>query len=314
MAGNDNGPWGSGGGKPGGGDKGSNNRDNNNNRGPDTPQMPEIDDLVKKGQEQLRVLMGGRGSGNGGGGGRTSGGGGGINRGTIGLGLLGLVIVWAFMSFYRVDTSEQSVELLFGEYHQTGNEGLNFAPWPFVTKEILPVTNEQTEDIGVGGQGRNRDQGFMLTGDENIDRGGRCNCLYIDARAQFYALFHHTLGNNVAGFIIKAAQHLITPIPQVGFNPQPVQNASKFTGNIPAPHDQYFLGQGRQVKNVVRCNRQFLARRVRHRGPTACGQQNGFRSHFAPIGQTHRVGPRDRGALVKGFNPGIGQQFAIYAL
>ena len=168
MAGNDNGPWGSGGGKPGGGDKGSNNRDNNNNRGPDTPQMPEIDDLVKKGQEQLRVLMGGRGSGNGGGGGRASGGGGGINRGTIGLGLLGLVIVWAFMSFYRVDTSEQSVELLFGEYHQTGNEGLNFAPWPFVTKEILPVTNEQTEDIGVGGQGRNRDQGFMLTADENI--------------------------------------------------------------------------------------------------------------------------------------------------
>ena len=58
MAGNDNGPWGSGGGKPGGGDKGSNNRDNNNNRGPDTPQMPEIDDLVKKGQEhQILVLL-----------------------------------------------------------------------------------------------------------------------------------------------------------------------------------------------------------------------------------------------------------------
>jgi len=35
-----------------------------------------------------------------------------------------------------------------------------------VTKEILPVTREQTEDIGVGGAGS--DAGLMLTGDENI--------------------------------------------------------------------------------------------------------------------------------------------------
>ena len=37
------------------------------------PQIPEIDELVRKGQEQLRVLMGGRG----GGGGNGTGGGGG---------------------------------------------------------------------------------------------------------------------------------------------------------------------------------------------------------------------------------------------
>jgi modulator of FtsH protease HflK len=66
-------------------------------------------------------------------------------------------------SFYRVDTSEQSVELLFGERYAVGTEGLNFAPWPVVTKEIYPVTRENMIDIGAG-----LDSGLMLTGDENI--------------------------------------------------------------------------------------------------------------------------------------------------
>jgi len=76
-------------------------------------------------------------------------------------------VLWLFASFYRVDTSEQSVELLFGEYVQTGDEGLNFAPWPVVTKEIRAVTRENIEDIGVG-RGSRLDSGLMLTGDENI--------------------------------------------------------------------------------------------------------------------------------------------------
>ena len=47
-----------------------------------------------------------------------------------------------------------------------GNPGLNFAPWPFVTAEVIAVTSERTEDIGVGRAGS--DAGLMLTGDENI--------------------------------------------------------------------------------------------------------------------------------------------------
>ena len=31
----------------------------------------------------------------------------------------------------------------------TGNPGLNFAPWPLVTAEVVNVTSERTEDIGV---------------------------------------------------------------------------------------------------------------------------------------------------------------------
>ncbi|GLO69602.1 HflK protein [Phaeobacter inhibens] len=173
MAGNNGGPWGGGGSSGGSGNRG-NNQGGDDNRGggrrPDDGQIPEIDELVKKGQEQLRVLMGGRGGGTGGGGRGGAGGGGGgpqLTKGTLALGALAAVGFWAFASFYTVKPEEQSVELFLGEYSATGQPGLNFAPWPLVTKEILPVTREQTEDIGVGG-GISSDAGLMLTGDENI--------------------------------------------------------------------------------------------------------------------------------------------------
>ncbi len=171
MAGNGSGgPWGQGGGNRGSGNNGGGNNGGGNNGGRPPSggggQGPDLDDLVRKGQEQLRVLMGGKGGGNNKNG-KQSGGGGGLGFGGIGLIALAALGLWTFSSFYRVDTSEQSVELLFGKFSSIGNEGLNFAPWPVVTKEILPVTRENTENIGVGRGGRS-DQGLMLTGDENI--------------------------------------------------------------------------------------------------------------------------------------------------
>ena len=163
MAGNNSGgPWGGGGNRGGSGGNGGGQRPPSG--GGKRPDMPEIDEIVKKGQEQLRVLMGGKS-----GGGSNKGGEGpaGLGAGGIGLVVLVAVAMWSFASFYRVDTSEQSVELFFGEYYKTGNEGLNFAPWPVVTKEILPVTTNNTENIGVG-RGSRADEGLMLTGDENI--------------------------------------------------------------------------------------------------------------------------------------------------
>ncbi|MBT5823286.1 MAG: FtsH protease activity modulator HflK [Rhodobacteraceae bacterium] len=166
MAGNNGGPWG-GGGNNGSGDDNRGSGNNGGGRRPegDGPQIPEIDELMKKGQEQLRVLMGGRGGGNGTNG---SGGGGGpmLTRGTIGLGVVAAVVLWGMASFYTAKPEEQSVELFLGAYSSTGNPGLNFAPWPIVTKEVIPVTREQTEDIGVGARGS--EAGLMLTGDENI--------------------------------------------------------------------------------------------------------------------------------------------------
>ncbi|MEM1129920.1 MAG: FtsH protease activity modulator HflK [Pseudomonadota bacterium] len=169
MAGNNGGPWGSGGGgrPPNGGGGGNGGGDNRGGRRPggDGQQIPEIDEIVKKGQEQLRVLMGGRrggkGSGSGGGGAGPM-----LNRGTIGLGIVVLLGIWLFNSFYTVRPEEQSVELFLGKYSSTGNPGLNFAPWPVVTYEVIPVTRERSEDIGTARGGA--DSGLMLTTDENV--------------------------------------------------------------------------------------------------------------------------------------------------
>ncbi|MEM7521537.1 MAG: FtsH protease activity modulator HflK [Pseudomonadota bacterium] len=177
MAGNNGGPWGGGGGGNSGGGNGrgdgpDNNRgQNGGGRGPgggDKPPIPEIDELVKKGQEQLRVLMGGganRGRRNGGGGGGE--GGPLLTRGTIGLGLVVAVFAWAFASFYTVRPEQQSIELFLGEFSSIGTEGLNFAPWPLVTAEVFDVTTNRTEEIGVG-RGSSDNDGLMLTTDENI--------------------------------------------------------------------------------------------------------------------------------------------------
>ena len=176
MSGN-GGPWGSGGGSGGddrnkgeGGDnRGGDNRTGGRRPG-EGPQIPEIEQIMKKGQEQLRVLMGGRGrSGNGGGNG-----GGGLEPGAplvtkqgLLLGALAAVGLWTFMSFYSVKPEERSVELFLGEYSGIGNPGLNFAPWPFVTAEVVQVTGERTTDIGTGAGGE-MDTGLMLTRDQNI--------------------------------------------------------------------------------------------------------------------------------------------------
>lgn len=132
--------------------------------------MPEIDEIVKKGQEQLRVLMGGRNRNGSGGGG---GGGGGNPMAPLftrtGMLLAGLAafLLWLFASFYSVRPEERSVELFLGEFSTVGNPGLNFAPWPLVTAEIVQVTGERTTDIGTG-RGGQMDTGLMLTRDQNI--------------------------------------------------------------------------------------------------------------------------------------------------
>jgi membrane protease subunit HflK len=170
MANNSGGPWG--GGSGGGGSNGGGDDDDRRpGRRPgqqDGPQIPEIEEIMKKGQEQLRVLMGGRGGNKGPNGGGGGGDGPKLTRGTIGLGLVAVVALWAFQSFYTVRPEEQSVELFLGEFSEIGNPGLNFAPWPLVTAEVIPVTREQSEDIGTGRSGSSGGDGLMLTTDENI--------------------------------------------------------------------------------------------------------------------------------------------------
>ncbi len=151
----DRGPWGGGPGPGGGGGGGG--------------QGPDMDELLRQGRDRLKVIFGG-----GGGGGRGTGGSGmpeGIGRSGWIIAIVAVLGAWLAASVYRVDTSEQSVELTFGEFSGIGTEGLNFAPWPVVTYEVLPVTRENVINIGEGtsrGSGGQTDPGLILTADENI--------------------------------------------------------------------------------------------------------------------------------------------------
>ncbi|MBL8560947.1 MAG: FtsH protease activity modulator HflK [Gemmobacter sp.] len=166
------GPWGGGG---GGNDdrnndgRGTDGRGNGPRRpGNDGPQIPEIDEIVRKGQEQLRVLMGGKGRSGGNGRGPAGPGAGPLlTPQGLGLGALALVAIWSWMSFYTVRPEERSVELFLGEFSDIGQPGLNFAPWPVVKAELVQVTGQRTTDIGTGSAG-DGDSGLMLTRDQNI--------------------------------------------------------------------------------------------------------------------------------------------------
>ena len=118
--GGDRGPW-------GGGNRGQNGGGNGGGQRPPN-QMPDLDRIVKKGQEQLRVLMGG-----GGGGGNGEGAGPGIGRGAWFLVAIAAVGVWLFMSFYTVKPEEQSVELTLPTRRNS------CSTWPTRAKPFAPL-------------------------------------------------------------------------------------------------------------------------------------------------------------------------------
>ena len=153
-------PWGGGPGRGGGGGGG----------GPGG-QGPDLDELLRKGRDQLRVILGGKGGSPRGPGG--GGGGGGLPpaaKKALPIAIPAVLgALWLFQSTYSVKPEELSVELFLGEFSEIGRPGLNIAPWPFVTYEVLPVTRENIVNIGIeGSSGASADRGLMLTGDENI--------------------------------------------------------------------------------------------------------------------------------------------------
>lgn len=177
MAGNSGGPWGGGssnGGSGGGGNRGNGSGGDNGNGngngsrrpgGGEGQNIPELDDIMRKGQEQLRVLMGGRGNGSGGPG---QGGGDPISPRTMWIGGIILALgAWLYVSFYSVQPGEQGVELFLGSEYRITGDGPHLAPWPLVTAEVLDTAQERTEAIGNNRSGAS-DAGLMLTTDENI--------------------------------------------------------------------------------------------------------------------------------------------------
>jgi membrane protease subunit HflK len=139
MARNPQGPWGN---------------------GPGTP-PPDVEELLRRSQDKFKSMMpGGVGS----------------SRGII-LIIIGIITIWLFSGFYRVQPGEQGVELLFGKFVKVTPPGLNY--WPpspigQVFKPNVELTNQITIGYRTTGDGRSsgaRDvpqESLMLTGDQNI--------------------------------------------------------------------------------------------------------------------------------------------------
>ncbi len=160
--GNGGGPWGS---PPGGGGNGGGNnpwgRPPGGGGGGQPPGGPDLEELLRKGQERFKNLTpGGLGGGKG-----------------ILLGLVALGVLWGLSGIYRVQPDEQGVVRRFGEYVRTEQPGLRYhLPAPIEAVDTPKVTLVNRLEVGYRsgtdsrrpGGGDIIDESLMLTGDENI--------------------------------------------------------------------------------------------------------------------------------------------------
>jgi membrane protease subunit HflK len=142
--------------EPGGG-----NRDPWNNRGGDQG-PPDLDEVVRKLQDKMGGLFGGKRRGGGGGGGGEGGGGiPGGSAGKKGIGLIvGLVVVGvlAVEAFYIVQPAERGVVKRFGAFHTVT------APGPHLKLPFI----DAVDVVNVDQVNKFQHRAQMLTKDENI--------------------------------------------------------------------------------------------------------------------------------------------------
>jgi modulator of FtsH protease HflK len=129
------GPWGQG---PSGGDN----------------QQPDIEDILKRGQDRLKQAIPG-GSG---------------GQGLLWLALLAGLVATAFYGFtVRVQPDELGIVTRFGKFDRQLTPGLNFRLPPPIEEVLTPkVTVVNRLEVGFGRNGDVNGQSLMLTGDENI--------------------------------------------------------------------------------------------------------------------------------------------------
>jgi membrane protease subunit HflK len=134
------------------------NWDNQNNKDPwgrkDQDEV-SFDDLIKK----FSVMFGKQGSGSNGSNGSS--GGNGFNFSTkkaFLYGFFGLLILYASMSIYQLDSPERAVVLRFGEYYEETGEGLNFM--------LAGIDERYVENVAL--TRRYSQTANMLTKDENL--------------------------------------------------------------------------------------------------------------------------------------------------
>jgi modulator of FtsH protease HflK len=127
------------------------------------PRPPDLEDLLRRGQDRLRQLLpGGHFSGLG-----------------IAVIVAGVIAIWLASGFYRVQSEELGIVLRFGKYVGDAQPGLNYhLPYPIETVLLPKALRVNTISIGMtliddpSRRGRTiRDvpeESLMLTGDENI--------------------------------------------------------------------------------------------------------------------------------------------------
>jgi membrane protease subunit HflK len=116
---------------------------------------PDLDEALKKLQEKLGGLFGGRGGGGGSSGGGSSSG---ISGVAVTVLAVLAVVVWALMGLYQIDQQERGVVLRFGKYLDTVQPGLQWNPPLIDVVFMVNVTRVNNATF--------REQ--MLTEDENI--------------------------------------------------------------------------------------------------------------------------------------------------
>ena len=121
---------------------------------------PDLDEALKKLQDKLGGLFGGRGARRGGGSGASGGssGSGGIPGALLGVIAAGALVLWGVAGFYQVDQQERAVVLRFGKYLDTVQPGLHWNPPLIDTVTKLNTTKVRSVSF----------REIMLTRDENI--------------------------------------------------------------------------------------------------------------------------------------------------
>lgn len=160
------GPWGGSGGGGGGGPRGPWGQGpqggGSGGGGGGGAQPPDLEEIIRKGQERLKnVLPGGGGS-----------------VGAKGIALIAVLgaVIYGLTGFYTVSQNEIGVNTIFGRHVGNAAPGLNWnPPSPFGLVYRVPVTDVRRTEVGyrsgIGPRGTSRDvleESLMLTGDENI--------------------------------------------------------------------------------------------------------------------------------------------------
>ncbi|MEM6712880.1 MAG: FtsH protease activity modulator HflK [Pseudomonadota bacterium] len=168
QSGGNGGPWGGGGGPWGSGGNQGPGRGSNGSGGSGGQQPPDLEEMIRRGQDRLKTILP-RGA--------SGGSGGGASKGLVILVvLIGLVFVGYNFFTFRVQPDQLGVVLRFGEFSRQANPGLNFRLPPPIESVFTPsVTTINRVDVGTRADDPRRagardvpEESLMLTGDGNI--------------------------------------------------------------------------------------------------------------------------------------------------